>query len=184
MRRCGGSAASSTGPKYLHRLCRRSHHALGAHAAAAQTAPPQRQRQQHRWGKTRCFATAAATATQDEEEFSFSIQGQEIEGRAVYLDAQATTPMDPRVVDAMLPYMTYNYGNPHSRTHAYGWDSEAAIEAARQQVASLCGADAKEIVFTSGATESNNASIKGIGRFYKARGKTHIITTTTEHKCV
>jgi len=127
-----------------------------------------------------------ATSAQVEEfdEGHFSIKGQEVPGRAIYLDAQSTTPLDPRALDAMLPHLTHGYGNPHSRTHKYGWDAEAAIEAAREQVASLCGADAKEIIFTSGATESNNASIKGIARFYKKRGKTHIITTTTEHKCV
>eukprot|EP00731_Ephydatia_muelleri_P026588 Em0018g688a len=78
--------------------------------------------------------------------------------------------------------MTY-YGNPHSRTHAYGWESEAAVEKARKQVADLIGADSREIIFTSGATESNNTAIKGVGHFYKAK-KNHIITTQTEHKCV
>ena len=96
---------------------------------------------------------------------------------------QATTPMDPRVVDAMLPYMTEQYGNPHSRTHLYGWEAEEAVEEAREQIASLIGADSKEIVFTSGATESNNLAIKGIAGFYKDKKK-HIITTQTDHKCV
>uniref|UniRef100_A0A5F9CPR3 Aminotransferase class V domain-containing protein n=1 Tax=Oryctolagus cuniculus TaxID=9986 RepID=A0A5F9CPR3_RABIT len=77
------------------------------------------------------------------------------------MDAQATTPLYPRVLDAMLPYLVTYYGNPHSRTHAYGWESEAAVEHARQQVASLIGADPREIIFTSGATESNNIAIKG-----------------------
>ncbi|TPX31686.1 cysteine desulfurase [Synchytrium microbalum] len=104
-------------------------------------------------------------------------------GRPIYLDMQATTPMDPRVLDAMLPYLTQQYGNPHSRTHQYGWESEAAVEQARSHVADLIGADPKEIVFTSGATECNNMSIKGVGRFYKGKKK-HIITTQTEHKCV
>ncbi|KAF2865149.1 pyridoxal phosphate-dependent transferase [Massariosphaeria phaeospora] len=105
--------------------------------------------------------------------------------RPIYLDMQATTPMDPRVVDAMLPYMTGLYGNPHSRTHAYGWETEKAVEDARAHVADLIGADPKEIIFTSGATESNNMSIKGVARFYKRSGKkNHIITTQTEHKCV
>lgn len=99
------------------------------------------------------------------------------------MDVQATSPMDPRVVDAMMPYMMTYYGNPHSRTHAYGWESEAAVEKARKQVANLIGADYREIIFTSGATESNNTAIKGVGRFYKAK-KNHIITTQTEHKCV
>lgn len=84
--------------------------------------------------------------------------------RPLYLDAQATTPMDPRVMDFMMPYMTTYYGNPHSRTHAYGWESEKAVEDARSKVADLIGADPKEIVFTSGATESNNIAVKGVAR--------------------
>ncbi|XP_068421527.1 cysteine desulfurase [Eschrichtius robustus] len=103
--------------------------------------------------------------------------------RPLYMDVQATTPLDPRVLDAMLPYLVNYYGNPHSRTHAYGWESEAAMERARQQVASLIGADPREIIFTSGATESNNIAIKGVTRFYRSRKK-HLITTQTEHKCV
>ncbi|KAF7778619.1 hypothetical protein Agabi119p4_2964 [Agaricus bisporus var. burnettii] len=103
--------------------------------------------------------------------------------RPIYLDMQATTPVDPRVLDAMLPYLTDQYGNPHSRTHAYGWEAEQAVEDARKYVADLIGADQKDIIFTSGATESNNLSIKGIARFHKER-KRHIITTQTEHKCV
>ncbi|KAI9296804.1 mitochondrial cysteine desulfurase [Neoconidiobolus thromboides FSU 785] len=99
------------------------------------------------------------------------------------MDVQATTPMDPRVLDAMLPYLTQFYGNAHSRTHQYGWESEKATEKAREYVAKLIGADPKEIIFTSGATESNNIAIKGVARFYKAKKK-HIITTQTEHKCV
>jgi cysteine desulfurase len=86
------------------------------------------------------------------------------EPRPLYLDAQSTTPLDPRVLDAMLPYFTSFYGNPHSRTHAYGWESEAAMETGRAQVADLIGADPKEIIFTSGATESNNISVKGVAR--------------------
>ncbi|NXY21200.1 NFS1 protein, partial [Atrichornis clamosus] len=103
--------------------------------------------------------------------------------RPLYMDVQATTPLDPRVLDSMLPYLTAYYGNPHSRTHAYGWESEAAMEKARRQIADLIGADSREIIFTSGATESNNMAIKGVARFYKSRKK-HIITTQTEHKCV
>ena len=103
--------------------------------------------------------------------------------RPIYLDMLATTPMDPRVLDAMLPYLTVYYGNPHSRTHAYGWESEKAVEKARNQVADLIGADQKEIIFTSGATEANNLAIKGVARFYKEK-KRHIITTQIEHKCV
>ncbi|KAK9728627.1 cysteine desulfurase [Basidiobolus ranarum] len=104
-------------------------------------------------------------------------------GRPIYLDMQATSPTDPRVLDAMLPFLTAQYGNPHSRTHKYGWESEDAVEVARKQIADLIGADSKEIIFTSGATESNNISIKGVARFYKGK-KNHIITTQTEHKCV
>ncbi|XP_066581827.1 cysteine desulfurase, mitochondrial isoform X2 [Prorops nasuta] len=106
-----------------------------------------------------------------------------MEGRALYLDAQATTPMDPRVLDKMLPYFTAYHGNPHSRTHMYGWETETAVEHARKQVAELIGADKKEIIFTSGATECNNIAIKGVARFYKEK-KNHIVTTQTEHKCV
>lgn len=105
--------------------------------------------------------------------------------RPIYLDVQATTPTDPRVLDAMLPYWTGMYGNPHSRTHAYGWETESAVETARKHIADLIGADPKEIIFTSGATESNNMSIKGVARFFGRAGKKkHIITCQTEHKCV
>ena len=105
--------------------------------------------------------------------------------RPIYLDAQATTPVDPRVLDAMLPFLTGLYGNPHSRTHAYGWESDKAAEQAREHVAKLIGADPKEIIFTSGATESNNMSIKGVARFFGRAGKKkHVITSQTEHKCV
>lgn len=105
--------------------------------------------------------------------------------RPIYLDMQATTPTDPRVLDAMLPFLTGLYGNPHSRTHAYGWETEKAAEKAREHIAGLIGADPKEIIFTSGATESNNMSLKGVARFFGRSGKKrHIITTQTEHKCV
>jgi cysteine desulfurase len=105
--------------------------------------------------------------------------------RPIYLDMQATTPLDPRVLDAMLPFYSGLYGNPHSRTHAYGWETDKAIETARGHVASLIGADPKEIIWTSGATESNNMSVKGVARFFGRGGKKrHIITTQTEHKCV
>lgn len=100
-----------------------------------------------------------------------------------YFDNQATTPVDPRVLDAMLPYFQSRFGNPHSRSHAYGWDAEDATEKARAQIASLIGADAKDVIFTSGATESNNMAIKGVADFYQDTKK-HIITTQTEHKCV
>ena len=105
--------------------------------------------------------------------------------RPIYLDMQATTPLDPRVLDSMLPFFTGLYGNPHSRTHAYGWETDKAVEQAREHIAALIGADAKEIIFTSGATESNNMSIKGVARFFGRSGKKkHIITSQTEHKCV
>nr|AGU68131.1 cysteine desulfurase [Strigomonas oncopelti] len=103
--------------------------------------------------------------------------------RPIYLDSQATSCLDPRVLDAMLPFMTEQYGNPHSRTHSYGWATEEAVEKARAQVASLIGANPKEVFFTSGATESNNIAVKGVANFNKAK-KNHIITVQTEHKCV
>jgi len=101
----------------------------------------------------------------------------------VYLDYAATTPVDPRVAHRMLPYLTRIYGNPASRSHAYGWAAEEAIELAREQVASLVNADPREIVWTSGATESNNLAIKGAAHFHRSRG-THLITVATEHKAV
>ncbi|EDV58845.1 probable cysteine desulfurase, mitochondrial [Drosophila erecta] len=129
-------------------------------------------------------AKPAATSKEfRERQVRFNIKNEQTEGRPLYLDAQATTPMDPRVLDAMLPYLTNFYGNPHSRTHAYGWETETAVEKAREQVATLIGADPKEIIFTSGATESNNIAVKGVARFYGTK-KRHVITTQTEHKCV
>ena len=101
----------------------------------------------------------------------------------VYLDYSATTPVDPRVVDKMVPWLYDNYGNPASRSHSFGWDAEAAVEQARADVAALVNADPREIVWTSGATESNNLSIKGAAHFYAERGK-HVITLRTEHKAV
>ena len=103
--------------------------------------------------------------------------------KPLYLDYQATTPTDPRVVEKMLPFFSERFGNPHSRTHHYGWDAEDVVEVARAQIAALIGASPKEIIFTSGATESNNLALQGVGRFYKDR-KNHIITCVTEHKCV
>jgi hypothetical protein len=113
----------------------------------------------------------------------FSIKGESLPGRPAYLDFQATTPMDLRVLDEMLPYMMEKYGNPHSKTHAFGWEAEEAIENARTRIGEMIGANAKEIIFTSGATESNNIAIKGVARFYKSQ-RNHIITVQTEHKCV
>ncbi|MFY9460296.1 MAG: IscS subfamily cysteine desulfurase [Aquabacterium commune] len=101
----------------------------------------------------------------------------------IYMDYGATNPCDPRVVDAMIPWLREHFGNPASRTHAYGWEAEAAVEKARVQVAELIGADPREIVWTSGATESNNLALKGAAHFYQSRGK-HIITVKTEHKAV
>jgi cysteine desulfurase len=101
----------------------------------------------------------------------------------IYMDYGATTPVDPRVVDAMIPWLREHFGNPASRTHAYGWEAEEAVEKARAQVAELINADPREIVWTSGATESNNLAIKGAAQFYKTRGK-HLITVKTEHKAV
>jgi len=99
----------------------------------------------------------------------------------VYLDYSATTPVDPRVVDAMVPWLGQRFGNPASRSHAYGWDAEHAVEEAREQVAALVGCDAKDLVWTSGATESINLAIKGVAGFYKEKGR-HLITVRTEHK--
>jgi len=101
----------------------------------------------------------------------------------IYMDYGATTPVDPRVVDAMIPWLREHFGNPASRSHAWGWEAEEAVERARADVADLIGADPREIVWTSGATESNNLAIKGAAHFYASRGK-HLITVKTEHKAV
>jgi len=130
----------------------------------------------------RALSSSSVNAEPTDVEKSKSVN-LEVNGRPIYMDAQATTPLDPRVLDAMLPYLTTFWGNPHSRTHAYGWESERAVEIAREQVACIIGADSKEIIFTSGATESNNIVVKGVARFY-GKKKNHIITTQTEHKCV
>jgi cysteine desulfurase len=101
----------------------------------------------------------------------------------IYLDYSATTPVDPRVAQKMIPYLTEQFGNPASRSHAYGWEAEKAVEEAREHVAALLNADPKEIIWTSGATEGNNLAIKGAANFYKGKGK-HIVTMKTEHKAV
>lgn len=103
--------------------------------------------------------------------------------KPIYLDYAATTPLDKRVLDKMMPYLTEEFGNPASNSHAYGWSAEEAVENARAQIAKLINADSKEIVFTSGATESNNLAIKGAAHFYQTKGK-HLITVKTEHKAV
>lgn len=131
-------------------------------------------------GATRAHA-ALPRAVQRRTRYSY--KGVTLEGRALYLDAQATTPLDPRVLDSMLPHLTEQHGNPHSTTHMYGWENDSAVENARAQVARLINADPKEIIFTSGATEANNIAIKGVGRFYKEK-RPLIITTVLEHKCV
>jgi cysteine desulfurase len=101
----------------------------------------------------------------------------------IYMDYGATTPVDQRVVDAMIPWLREHFGNPASRSHAWGWEAEAAVEKAREEVAALVNADPREIIWTSGATESDNLAIKGAAQFYKTRGK-HLITVKTEHKAV
>jgi len=103
--------------------------------------------------------------------------------RPIYFDYAATTPVDPRVVDAMLPWLAQNFGNPASNTHCYGWAAEDAVEQAREHVAQLIGAESREIVWTSGATESNNLAIKGVAQFHAQKGR-HIVTVSTEHKAV
>ena len=136
-------------------------------------------------GRLRPFSTVAAAVVEpyEEETTGITMKGVKISGRPLYLDMQATSPIDPRVLDAMLPYHLSRFGNPHSRTHLYGWESDQAVEAARAQVSALINASPKEIIFTSGATESNNISVKGVLHFYRDK-KRHVSTTQTEQKCV
>ena len=101
----------------------------------------------------------------------------------IYMDYHATTPVDPRVLEAMLPYFSEEFGNAASKSHAFGWRAEEAVEAAREEVAKLVGASAKEIVWTCGATESDNLAMKGAAQFYQSKGK-HLVTCKTEHKAV
>lgn len=131
----------------------------------------------------RHLGSAPAGADGENEPNIKTTKGTVLQGRSIYLDTQATTPTDPRVLDAMLPFMTQQYGNPHSRTHHFGWEAEEAVETARGHIAKLIGAQPSEIIFTSGATESNNQIIKGMMRFLKS-SKKHMITVQTEHKCV
>ena len=114
---------------------------------------------------------------------TFQKESEHLVSEQIYLDYQSTTPCDLRVLEKMLPFFTIHFGNPHSRSHPEGWYAENAIEFARSQIAHLIKADSREIIFTNGATESNNLAIKGVCQFYKDK-RNHIITCVTEHKCV
>ncbi|MFZ5660573.1 MAG: IscS subfamily cysteine desulfurase [Pseudomonadota bacterium] len=127
------------------------------------------------------MSTSEAKVSQLARDATAAQQGDRAAQRPIYLDYQSTTPVDPRVVDKMLPWLTEHFGNPASRSHALGWEAEEAVEHARQQVASAIGADPKEIVWTSGATEASNLGIKGAAHFYQGKGK-HLVTVKTEHK--
>lgn len=186
LRRCVNGKTTSVS---LHRSRCLSSSASTNSDNAPSSFPTERMEQDKRYEKT-TEVPDSLKSEYDGADNRFNIRDQFRDGRAVYLDASATTPLDPRVLDKMLPYMIGSYGNPHSRTHSYGWDSERVVEQAREQIASLIGASPKEIIFTSGATESNNLSIKGAAHFYgrpkstDEKKKNHIITTQTEHKCV
>jgi cysteine desulfurase len=112
------------------------------------------------------------------DNINVTLKTDENKSKTVFLDFQSTTPVDPRVLDSMLPYLTSQYGNPHSKSHVFGWEAEKAVEEARENIGKLIGADSKEVIFTSGATESNNLALKGVAEFYKEKKK-HIITSQT-----
>jgi len=139
-----------------------------------------------RYAPTMEAPASLSSPSEDPKDVAFALRGQFLEGRAAYLDSSATTPLDPRVLDQMLPHMIGFFGNPHSTSHSFGWDSEKSVEKGRGQIASLIGArQDQEIIFTSGATESNNIAVKGCARFYGRSGKKkHVVTTQVEHKCV
>lgn len=189
--RVTGGSALPGGEVLRHMYVLASSSSFASSSSAAAASPPDEPQAPSTFSPDKMESDKRYRATQAPPErlfrpfeSDFSIRGSFRTGRAAYLDMSATTPLDPRVLDAMLPYMMGSFGNPHSRTHAYGWESERSVEEARAQIASLIHAsDPKEIVFTSGATESNNLALKGAAHFYSKRGK-HIITTQTEHKCV
>ena len=158
----------------------------GRHVGACRNRDPHQPRLEHDPSRSRSFGRSLGRALRPhprERRMTGAI-ARKGNQRPVYLDYQATTPCDPRVVQAMLPWFTEKFGNPASITHAYGREAETAVEQARAQIASIIKADAREIIFTSGATEANNLAIKGALHFHKQFGKDHIVTLVTEHKCV